>query len=307
MYIYHPLVHQQNIHELQNLKTAHLRRRIRSVAGNWLFSGRRWRNPKSREDRDALIAGYDALVATFPVFSRCSRGHFLKTISGFCSSWPCCTRNDVPTNPDRPSPPADDEWPPQHRDGLSCQDLESGAANLQAWAQRSAREQRMAIANDEGTDSSLHLQGGSGAGPSAMELSRSSGTAEPEVTRVRLNTSYRISLCPPAPFLLHHRTLIARRLQSDPLEPPCRPRPSGPGEPRWSKKFFISNCSAAHRRPHTRSRARACSPRASPSMTKSAAQPTYYQDTRQTTCAHLSTSSWQTACPSPPPGKAAAV
>jgi hypothetical protein len=164
----------------------HLRKRIRSVAGNWLFHGRRWRNPENRKDRDALNAGYDALVAAFPVFSRCSRDRFLKTISGFCASWSCSSQRgrDVPFPPGPSPTPSDDERPPPPRDGSSCPGLESGAADLQA------QEQRRAVEHDEGMDSSLRLQGSSGA-----ELSRSSGS---EVTRARLD----LSPCPRFHFFL---------------------------------------------------------------------------------------------------------
>ena len=59
----------------------------RSVAGNWLFSGRRWRNPAAASDRAALSAGYNDLVAAFPAFSCCPRDRFLKIIGETCASW----------------------------------------------------------------------------------------------------------------------------------------------------------------------------------------------------------------------------
>ena len=74
--------------------------RIRRVAGNWLFSGRRWRDPRAADDRAALEAGYDDLVAAFPAFSRCSRDRFLANIADICASWTRCTGEDtVPHNP----------------------------------------------------------------------------------------------------------------------------------------------------------------------------------------------------------------
>ena len=83
--------------------------RIRRVAGNWLFSGRRWRDPRAADDRAALEAGYDDLVAAFPAFSRCSRDRFLANVADICASWTCCTGEDiVPHNP-RQSP----STPPQ--------------------------------------------------------------------------------------------------------------------------------------------------------------------------------------------------
>ena len=70
------------------------------MAGNWLFSGRRWRDPRAADDRAALEAGYDDLVAAFPAFSRCSRDRFLANVADICASWTCCTGEDiVPHNP----------------------------------------------------------------------------------------------------------------------------------------------------------------------------------------------------------------
>jgi hypothetical protein len=151
---------------------------IRSVAGNWLFSGRRWRNPHNTMDREALDAGYDALVATFPDFSRCSRDHFLATISGFCASWSRSTRNILPDPSDGHPTPTDDESPPRHDDGdgSSGPRLESEAADLRAQRR---------LARPVGTDYPLHLGRGLGAGPSGLE--HSGGTAAPEVIRARLD------------------------------------------------------------------------------------------------------------------------
>ena len=59
----------------------------RSVAGNWLFSGRRWRNPAAVDDRAALSAGYNNIVAAFPAFSCCPRDRFLKVVGEVCASW----------------------------------------------------------------------------------------------------------------------------------------------------------------------------------------------------------------------------
>jgi hypothetical protein len=145
------------------------------MAGNWLFSGRRWRNPQRREDRDALIAGYDALVATFLVFSRCSRDRFLKIISGFCSSWLRSTRHGLPNLLDNHPAPTDDEWPLPNRDGSSSLGLESGSADLQTQ-----RRGGKTIAHNVRMDYPLHPPWGLGAGPFAQD--HASGTAEPEVT-----------------------------------------------------------------------------------------------------------------------------
>jgi hypothetical protein len=107
---------------------------IRSVAGFWLFSGRRWRNPQNRKDREALVAGYDSLVETFPVFSLCSRHFFFSTISSFCASWYRSTHNNLHDLSDSSSTSIDDEPPPWHDDddGSSGPRLESGAAALRA-------------------------------------------------------------------------------------------------------------------------------------------------------------------------------
>ena len=76
--------------------------RIRRVAGNWLFSYRRWRDPRTADDRAELEAGYDDLVALFPAFARCPRDRFLVVVAEICTSWTRRTGNDfVPTNPPR--------------------------------------------------------------------------------------------------------------------------------------------------------------------------------------------------------------
>ncbi len=74
----------------------------RSEAGNWLFSGRRWRDPDIETDRLALEAGYDELVAAFPVLARCSRDRFVGIIAHTCASWTRCMQ-DTPA-PDSPQP-----------------------------------------------------------------------------------------------------------------------------------------------------------------------------------------------------------
>ncbi len=100
------------------------------MAGNWLFSSRRWRNPDNMHDRAALNAGYDALAATFPAFSRSSRDLFLATISDICAGWSRSTRarDDSPCSPNWCSTPTDDDG----LHGASCMRLEHGGADLQA-------------------------------------------------------------------------------------------------------------------------------------------------------------------------------
>jgi hypothetical protein len=58
-----------------------------SVAGNWLFIGRRWLDPQEPDDRHAIDASYEALCTRFPDFSRCSRESLLRALSEVSSSW----------------------------------------------------------------------------------------------------------------------------------------------------------------------------------------------------------------------------
>ena len=88
-------------------------------AGNWLFSGRRWRDPSNPADRSALETGYAALTAEFPYFSRCSRERFLSVLGVVCATWEThCLQLARPSSPAREgdvsrrqhrsdSPPAD--------------------------------------------------------------------------------------------------------------------------------------------------------------------------------------------------------
>ena len=126
-----------------------------------------------------LIAGYDALVATFPVFSRCSRNRFLATISSFWSSWSRSTRPGVPDPPELECTPAptDDEGQSSRGDGSTDLGLESGAADLQAQVRGES-----AVEYDGRTDNLEPLQSLSGAGPTVLQSS--GGTSEPEVSQV---------------------------------------------------------------------------------------------------------------------------
>ena len=157
------------------------------MAGNWLFSGRRWRNPHNPQDRAALIAGYDSLVATFPDFARCSRDRFLATISSFWSSWSRSTRHGVPDPPELECTPAptDDEGPSPRGDRSTDLGLESGAADLQAQLRGQS-----VVEYDGRTDNLEHLQLVSGAG--TIVLQSSGGTSEPKVSRVRPLSTMRI-------------------------------------------------------------------------------------------------------------------
>ena len=58
-----------------------------SVAGSWLFSGRRWLDPSDPEDRTMLDLHYDNLCTLVPQFCRCSRERFLSAISAVIASW----------------------------------------------------------------------------------------------------------------------------------------------------------------------------------------------------------------------------
>jgi hypothetical protein len=149
------------------------------MAGNWLFSGRRWRNPRNPQDRAALIAGYDSLVATFPDFARCSRDRFLATISSFWSSWSRSTRHDLSDPPESTPAPTDDEWPSPRGGGSTGLGLESGAADLQA--QRRGTRGRE---HTRGTDYPQH----SGVGPIALLSSQAGGKSEPAVSCFRLQS-----------------------------------------------------------------------------------------------------------------------
>jgi hypothetical protein len=104
------------------------------VAGNWLFSGRRWRNPQNSNDRAALIAGYDELVATFPVFSRCSRDRFLVTIYSFWSSWSLSTRHNLPDPQGSYPTPNAGERPQPRGEGSTGLGLERGSLQVRIVA-----------------------------------------------------------------------------------------------------------------------------------------------------------------------------
>ena len=58
-----------------------------SVAGNWVFRGRRWLRPDIPEDRHKLEAGYNQLCAQFPVAQICSKDNFINTLGSISSSW----------------------------------------------------------------------------------------------------------------------------------------------------------------------------------------------------------------------------
>ena len=151
------------------------------MAGNWLFSSRRWRNPCSPQDHAALIAGYDALVATFPVFSRCSRDRFLATISSFWTSWSCSTRHGLPDPSECTPAPTYIEWPPQLGYGTTGLGVVSRAADLQAYWRGEC------VIQQGRTDHPQHSEWVSGAGRFVPEYCRMS--SESEVSRVSSNLS----------------------------------------------------------------------------------------------------------------------
>ena len=154
------------------------------MAGNWLFSGRRWRDPRNEQDRAVLNAGYDALVARFPAFSRCSHDRYLATISDFSSSWSRVTRHSLPNAPDNPPAKTSDELPPPHGNATSVFGLsiESGAAGLEAQLCGARAVEHI------GTMAfPLHLQGGLGA--VTFAVGNSCWTAKTEVSSVSLDPS----------------------------------------------------------------------------------------------------------------------
>ncbi len=156
------------------------------MAGNWLFSSRRWRNPCNPPDRAALIAGYDELVATFPVFSRCSRDSFLATISSFWSSWSRSTRHGLPDPPESTPAPTYDEWSPQLGYGTTGLGLESRAADLHAYW----RGEYVTAVQHGRTDYPPHSEWVSGGGRFALGYCGRS--SEPEVSLV--NSDLNLSL-----------------------------------------------------------------------------------------------------------------
>jgi hypothetical protein len=58
-----------------------------SIAGNWLFSGRRWLDPEDSEDRIILDLKYENLLLMFPAFGNCPKAHFFRSISAIRTSW----------------------------------------------------------------------------------------------------------------------------------------------------------------------------------------------------------------------------
>ena len=57
-------------------------------AGNWLFSSRRWLNPRNPQDRDQLKENFDALCDAFPSFAaRCEIATFLQTLHEISGAW----------------------------------------------------------------------------------------------------------------------------------------------------------------------------------------------------------------------------
>jgi hypothetical protein len=165
-------------------------------------------------DRDALIAGYDALVATFPVFSRCSRDRFLSAVSGFCASWSRSTRHDLPNLRDSPPAPTNDEWPTPHVGSNGSSGLESGAADLQA--QRLGSRGRAVHFNAGRMDNDLHRWWRLGVEPLAQEHSGRGVAAEThsEVIRVCLDLNPLISTphLSNSPVAPHRCSCIARSL-----------------------------------------------------------------------------------------------
>lgn len=59
---------------------------VARVAGNWLFSNRRWCDPSVPRDRDQLDSAYNHLVVRFPAFTQCSYHHFIKCVSVACEA-----------------------------------------------------------------------------------------------------------------------------------------------------------------------------------------------------------------------------
>jgi hypothetical protein len=81
-------------------RTAH------STAGNWLFSHRRWRDPRDSEDLEALEREYARLCSSFPRFATaCSKDRFISCIAGICASWiPRVGCSAAPYSPQAVSP-----------------------------------------------------------------------------------------------------------------------------------------------------------------------------------------------------------
>ena len=57
------------------------------MAGNWLFSDRRWLDPRVSSEREILEANYDALCTAFPSFRACSKARFIENVGEVCAPW----------------------------------------------------------------------------------------------------------------------------------------------------------------------------------------------------------------------------
>ena len=75
-------------------------------AGYWLFSNRRWLDPRSPQDLQSLQHNYDNLCACFPVFASVTRPRFLECITAICEEWSKCL-HDAQFSSGSASPDAD--------------------------------------------------------------------------------------------------------------------------------------------------------------------------------------------------------
>ena len=112
----------------------------RSVAGYWLFSGRRWRNPAVVDDRAELNAGYSYLVAAFPGFSHCPYNRFIEVVGEVCDSWSrrfgevsvsLALPSTPPLHATSPSAVQDTE---AGRDGCPCFDGSTEERTYESWS-----------------------------------------------------------------------------------------------------------------------------------------------------------------------------
>jgi hypothetical protein len=60
---------------------------VGSVAGHWLFSRRRWLNPRDDDDRRALEEGYHRLCSMLSAFQACPLSTFLQVLARTAESW----------------------------------------------------------------------------------------------------------------------------------------------------------------------------------------------------------------------------
>ena len=64
--------------------TDYIKVRHGRAAGFWLFSRRRWLDPRSPHDLQTLHNNYDALCGSFPAFASVSRQRFLDSLTAVC-------------------------------------------------------------------------------------------------------------------------------------------------------------------------------------------------------------------------------